>query len=294
MSTPRVEAVDDRVSLLGEGPVWDVRTGTLRWVDIPAGLVHSTDGSSTALPPPVAAVLPTSAGWAVVRADRIEDLATGATLARIPLGAADRCNDAKTDPTGRIWVGTMVSGEPDGRGALFRLDEDLTVRQVIAGATISNGLGWSPDGSRMYWIDTPTRRIELLDPALAIGAAPASALGATIARRTFAEVSAPGRPDGLAVDAAGAVWVALFDGSALHRYTPDGRLATVLPLPVSHPTSCAFGGPDLRTLYITTASRPPGATGATAGRLHAVRVPVPGLPPTEARIPRSRAFPAAE
>ena len=275
--------VDDRVSGLGEGPVWDVRTNSLRWVDIRAGLVHHSDGSSRQLPPPASAILPATDGWAAVLRDRVVRL-DGPGEAAVPLGRAERCNDAKADPAGRIWVGTMAGDEHPGRGALLRLDGS-TATEVIGGASIANGLGWSPDARLMYWIDTPTGRIDVLDYDLADG----SVRG----RRPFASVTGGGWPDGLAVDDEGALWVALWGGGALHRYTPDGRLDTVLPIGVASPTSCAFGGDDLRTLYITTAHHPDehGEFAPDAGRLHAVRVPVPGPPPTPAVLPAA-AFPA--
>ncbi|MFC9331460.1 SMP-30/gluconolactonase/LRE family protein [Kitasatospora sp. NPDC057015] len=283
---PAPVPVDDRVSDLGEGPVWDVRTNSLRWVDIPAGVVHDTDGGSHRLPPPASAILPTADGWAAVLRDRVVRL-DGPAVAEVPLGGAERCNDAKADPAGRLWVGTMSGDERPGRAALLRVDGAVAT-EVISGATIANGLGWSPDARRMYWIDTPTRRIDVLDYDLADG----SVRG----RRPFAEVDpAAGWPDGLAVDAEGALWVALWGGSALHRYTPDGRLDTVLPIGVACPTSCAFGGEDLRTLFITTAHRPDekGEFAPDAGRLHAVRVPVPGPPPTMAVLPAGPALPGA-
>ncbi|GGV14767.1 calcium-binding protein [Kitasatospora herbaricolor] len=282
---PAPTPVDDRVSGLGEGPVWDVRTNSLRWVDIPAGVVHHSDGSSRQLPPPASAILPTVDGWAAVLRDRVVEL-DGQAVAAVPLGAAERCNDAKADPAGRVWVGTMSGDERPGGAALLRLDGAVAT-EVISGATIANGLGWSPDARRMYWIDTPTRRIDVLDYDLADG----SVRG----RRPFVAVDPDaGWPDGLAVDAEGALWVALWGGSALHRYTPDGRLDTVLPIGAACPTSCAFGGEDLRTLYITTAHRPDeqGRFAPDAGKLHAVRVPVPGPPPTPAVLPWGAGLPA--
>ncbi|MFJ9516773.1 SMP-30/gluconolactonase/LRE family protein [Kitasatospora sp. NPDC101801] len=267
-----MKPIDDRVSELGEGPVWDVRTESLRWVDIPGGLVHDSDGSSQQLPAPVTAVLPTTTGWATVRQDRVEQ---GGHVVPVPLGAADRCNDAKTDPAGRIWVGTMARGEVTRRAGLFRIDGE-SVSEQVGGASISNGLGWSPDGRLMYWADTPTGRIDVFDFD------PAD--GSIRGRRRFAATELP---DGLTVDAEGAVWVARWGSGVLHRYTPDGTLDTVLPVGVSHPTSCAFGGPDLRTLYVTTARKPTadGQFSRHGGQLHATRLPVPGLPATPAVFP---------
>ncbi|HYU40590.1 MAG TPA: SMP-30/gluconolactonase/LRE family protein, partial [Vicinamibacteria bacterium] len=126
---------------------------------------------------------------------------------------------------------------------------DLTVHTMLTGVSISNGLDWSLDGRRMYYVDSPTRRIDVFDFELATG---------SIAnRRTFASVPADaGVPDGLTVDAAGFVWLALWGGAALRRYAPDGTLERVVPLPVTHPTSCAFGGAGLDELYVTSARRP--------------------------------------
>jgi sugar lactone lactonase YvrE len=143
----------------------------------------------------------------------------------------------------------MALDERPGAGALYRLDPDLTVHTMLTGVTISNGLDWSLDGRRMYYVDSPTRRIDTFDFDMATG---------SIAnRRTFVEVPADaGVPDGLTVDAAGFVWLALWGGAALRRYAPDGTLERVVPLPVTHPTSCAFGGAALDELYVTSARRP--------------------------------------
>jgi sugar lactone lactonase YvrE len=160
----------------------------------------------------------------------------------------NRMNDGACDPAGRFWAGTMAIDERPRAGALYRLDPDLTVHTMLTGVTISNGIDWSPDGRRMYYVDSPTRRIDVFDfdPKT----------GAIADRRPFVEVPADaGIPDGLTVDAAGFVWLALWGGAALRRYAPDGTLERAVPLPVSHPTSCAFGGPALDELYVTSARR---------------------------------------
>jgi sugar lactone lactonase YvrE len=130
-------------------------------------------------------------------------------------------------------------------GALYRLDPDLNLTRLIDETTISNGLGWSPDGGTMYYVDTPTRRIDAFDYDLASGA--------ISNRRPFVEIDGEGRGDGLCVDVEGAVWVALWPGWSVRRYLPDGTLDAIIPLPVAEVSSCVFGGPSLDTLYITSA-----------------------------------------
>ena len=166
----------------------------------------------------------------------------------VPIDAArtdTRTNDGACDAAGRLWVGTMALDEASPLGGLYRVDADLSVTTVLTGTTISNGLGWSPSGDRFYFIDSPTRRVDVFDfdPET----------GALEDRRRFAAVEVEGAvPDGLAVDAEGGVWVALHGGWGLHRYAPDGELAAVVDLPVARITSCCFGGADLRDLYVTT------------------------------------------
>jgi sugar lactone lactonase YvrE len=158
----------------------------------------------------------------------------------------NRMNDGACDAAGRFWAGTMAIDERPGAGALYRFDPDLTVHTMLTGVSISNGIDWSLDHRLMYYVDSPTHRIDVFDfdPAA----------GAIANRRTFTSVPEDaGFPDGLTVDAAGFVWVALWGGGALHRYDPDGALERAVPLPVTHPTSCAFGGPALDELYVTSA-----------------------------------------
>jgi sugar lactone lactonase YvrE len=293
------EPVGDVIAELGEGPYWDAASGTLLWVDIPAGTVHATGPSTgvtatACLGAPVSAALPAEGGGLLVaRRNRLVVCArpgsagpgpgTERVVAEVPMEAGLRFNDAACDPRGRVWVGSMHIGCTLAAGTLYRLDPGGVLTGVIAGVTISNGLGWSPSGSRMYYVDTPTRRIDVLDYDIETGA--------VSGRRMFADLTgADGRPDGLTVDAEGCVWVALPRGGALHRYGPDGRLDTVLPLPVSRPTSCTFGGPDLADLYVTTASAPlTGAERASqplAGRLLRLRPGATGISPVPlARLP---------
>ena len=159
-------------------------------------------------------------------------------LAQPEAGRTDvRMNDGICDPQGRFWAGTMAYDETPGAGRLYRLELDGRCTLVLDGLTISNGMGWSPDGTTMYLADSGAGDVDAFD---------FDPPGGTLdQRRTFAHVSVPGAaPDGLTVDSNGDVWVALWNGGAVARYAPDGALRETLPVPVDRPTSCAFGGPD--------------------------------------------------
>ncbi len=253
-----MECVLDAKAELGEGPVWDPVAACLYFVDITAGLVHRYDPetrSSRALPAGtmVGAVALTGAGdlLLAVRDGFIRlDPVTGLTrrIADVEADRPDqRMNDGKCDPCGRFWAGTMAFDERPGGGALYRLDTDGRVQTMLEHVTISNGIDWSDGGRLMYYVDTPTGSIDVFDFDVATG---------SIAnRRSVARVEAgAGWPDGLTLDAEGCLWVALWAGGAIRRYSPDGALDRVVPVPVSHPTSCTFGGADFGDLYITSAS----------------------------------------
>jgi sugar lactone lactonase YvrE len=157
-----------------------------------------------------------------------------------------RMNDGNCDSAGRLWAGTMGLNEEPGAGALYRLDPDLTVTCVLDRVGESNGIDWSPDDRLMYYVDSLERRVDAFDFDLASGA--------IANRRPFAVID-EGEivPDGLTVDADGGVWVALWGGSQLREFAPDGSLARVVTLPTRQITSCAFGGPELEDLYVTSA-----------------------------------------
>ncbi|MFD5846345.1 SMP-30/gluconolactonase/LRE family protein [Streptomyces chartreusis] len=237
---------------LGEGPTWDAWSGRLLWIDILGARIHTFDPVSgrrtvRTTPQHVGAVKPRAGGGLVL------NLRDGVGL----LDADDsfrwlhhepvpgrRANDAAVAPDGSLWAGTMRYDEAPGGGSLSRFTGDGSVDLVLDDVAVSNGTGWSPDGSLMYYIDSPTRRIDVLDHAD----------GRVGDRRPFVEIEdGAGFPDGLTVDADGCVWVALWDGSAVRRYTPAGELDRVIELPVPRVTACAFAGPDLTDLYITTA-----------------------------------------
>lgn len=238
---------------LAEGPVW---TGaSLWWVDIEAGRVHHTDpitgdDEMVEVGEPVGAVIPRAGGGAVLGVrDGVAFLsADGVEERRILIEADDdesRMNDARCDPAGRLFTGTMT--HQHRRSALYRVDPDGTVTTVFTGLGISNGLGWSPDGRRMYFIDTPTLRVDAMTYDRAT---------ATVGERhPLIEVAdGEGFPDGMTVDADGCLWVAFWDGGCVRRYDPEGSLLRTVELPVDRVTSCTFGGPDLDRLFVTTAS----------------------------------------
>ncbi len=277
MAIPQLSQLPVPRATLGEGPCWEPVEGALYWTDIPAHQVHrlAADGSHTAwdIGQPVGAIAPRAAGGLVLAAKDgfwVLDPATGhlALLACVePDVPGNRMNDGACDRAGRFFAGTMAEDESPGAGALYRLDPDHEVTRVLGGVSVSNGIGWSPDESRMYYVDSLTHRVDVFDYDAASGA-----IGN---RHVFASVGGDGVvPDGLAVDAGGCVWVALWGGAALLRYGPDGHLGQALEIPAAHVTSCAFGGPDLGTLYITTAAGP----GACGGALFACQAGTPGLP----------------
>lgn len=256
-ATGEAELVLDARAELGEGPVWDAVARCLYFVDILRGDVHRFDPAARTVrthhvDQPVGAVVPAARGGLVLAVRdgfaRL-DLDTGAVraIADVEADRPDlRMNDGKCDAAGRFWAGTMALDERPGAGSLYRLDPDGRVHTMLRDVGISNGLGWSADGRLMYYVDTLTQRIDRFDVD------PAS--GSITNRRAFVRIPAGhGAPDGLTVDADECVWVALWGGGVVHRYRPDGRLDTVIRVPATHPTSCAFGGADLRDLYITTA-----------------------------------------
>ncbi|MFE5966755.1 SMP-30/gluconolactonase/LRE family protein [Streptomyces sp. NPDC056463] len=266
-------------SALGEGPTWDATTGRLIWVDILGSRVHTyapATGRRTVMATEqhVGAAKPCADGGLVVNLrdgiGRYDAEGAFSWLLRDPVPGR-RGNDAAVAPDGALWAGTMRYDEAPGGGNLVRLAPDGAAHEALSGVTVSNGIGWSPDGSLMYYVDSPTRRIDVCPT------------GADLAthRRPFVTVEpGAGYPDGLTVDADGCVWVALWDGARLHRYTPRGDLDRVVPLPVARPTACAFGGADLRDLYITTARTGAPHAHPSAGSLLVLRNAGHGLPGT--------------
>ena len=240
---------------LGEGPTWDSATQRLLWVDILVREVHRLDpvtGGDVVLRTPqhVGAAKPRAGGGLVVNLrDGVGLYAPDGELTWLARWPREGCrgNDAAVDAQGRLWAGTMRYDEAAGGGRLHRVDADGHVVDVLDEVTVSNGIGWSPDGRLMYYVDSPTRRIDVFDVD--------ADTGLVAGRRPFVALDPDivGWPDGLCVDAAGCVWLALWEGGGVHRYTPAGVLDRVVELPVTHATACAFGGARLTDLYITTA-----------------------------------------
>ncbi|BDY28797.1 SMP-30/gluconolactonase/LRE family protein [Mycolicibacterium mageritense] len=242
---------------LGEHPLWDVRRQRLFWTDCAAGTVHCTDLSHDTVvwsapdgAPVGVALLRACGGLAIATRAHVVLLDNDGRADRAPLElpidtAAVRFNDGSCDPVGRLLVGT-TGGNVDGLGELFSVDADGRVCRLLGDLTEANGIGWSPDGRSMYFVDSGRPVMYVFDYDVGSGR-----LGEC---KEFARIDPElGYLDGLTVDEAGNVWVAIWDGGRLHRYAPDGQLRDVIDVPVSRPTCPAFGGGDLRTLYVTTA-----------------------------------------
>lgn len=285
------ECVVDSRDILGEVPLWSAKDESLYWIDVRRPTLQAyrpSDGSVRSWPLPEAVgsyCLRASGGMILAMKSGLFafDLETR-KLERVvdpePQFPDNRLNDGKCDRQGRFWVGSMNDGDRLPTGTLYAIDADWQCRPTLSGLTIPNSLAWSPDGRTMFFSDTPTLRIMAYDYD------PDS--GTAADERLFADLSAhPGRPDGSTVDADGCLWNAEVRGSRVVRYTPDGRLDRIVSLPVSGVTSCAFGGTDMRTLYITTArqrlSEAELATEPLAGALFAVDVGVGGVPETPFR-----------
>jgi len=260
---------------LAEGPRWDAAARRLLWVDIEGCELHVLENGedrAIGLDAMVGAAAPTSSGAVLVAlADRLAllDLADESvrTLVRLPHGPALRSNDGACDAAGRFWIGTMALDETPGAGALYRYDASL--ERVLDEVTLSNGIGWTRDATRMYYIDSPVQRVDLFDFELASGRVDN--------RRPFVSIDeSDGIPDGLTVDDEGGVWVALYGGSCVHRYDESGHLDAVLEVPAKNVTSCCFGDGDGSSLFVTTAApdgnvyvTQPGVSGPPAHVFHA-------------------------
>jgi sugar lactone lactonase YvrE len=253
------ERITDRIVGHGEGPCWSPTWGGLRFVDLNEGDIVTLDASGATsrrhYGDVVAITRPRVGGGAVVAVERgiVLEAPDGELTALPELWGPRvrmRMNEGGCDPDGRFYAGSMAYDQADGAGtgraAVFRLDADGTTSVVLDEVTISNGLGWSPDGTLAYYNDTPTGRTDVFDYTRD---------GGLTNRRPFAQVndeSGRNNPDGLTVDAEGGVWTALFGGSAVRRYAPDGTLDAVVEVGARQVTACTFGGEDYSELFITT------------------------------------------
>jgi sugar lactone lactonase YvrE len=275
--TYRYEVAVQAGAALGEGPTWDAERGRLIWVDILGGRVHTYEPGSgrrsvRVTEQHVGAAKPRAGGGLVLNlrdgVGLVDPDGTFRWLHHEPVPGR-RGNDAAVAPDGSLWAGTMRYDEVPGGGTLSRITGDGSVETVLDHVAVSNGTGWSPDGRLLYYVDSPTREVDVFHHVD----------GRAVDRRRFAQIEeGAGFPDGLTVDADGCVWVALWDGGAVRRYTPDGELDRVIELPTPRVTACAFGGPDLTDLYITTARVGRTAPHPVAGSLLVVPGAGKGLP----------------
>jgi sugar lactone lactonase YvrE len=278
----RAEQVSEPIAYHGEGPVWSDRWGGLRWVDMLAGDVLSLQPDGTVgrrhVGSVAAALRPRRGGGAVIGVERgfalEEPDGTLTTLPELWTDTGVRMNEGGCDPDGRFYCGSMAYDRTPGGGALYRLDPDGRTRVVLEHVTISNGLDWSPDGSRAYYNDTDTLRVDVFDYSRDEG---------LVNRRALVQLqTGEGRPDGLTVDAEGSLWVALNHSGTVRRYTPEGAVDAVVEVGPRQVTACTFGGERLDQLYMTT-SREHLAPGEDplAGSLFLAEVGVRGLPVRE-------------
>ncbi|MEP7208843.1 MAG: SMP-30/gluconolactonase/LRE family protein [Casimicrobiaceae bacterium] len=282
--SPLTCVLDARASL-GEGPVWSLVEQVLYWVDINAPSLNRFDpatGVNHAMPMPESIgcfALRRSGGFVAALRSGIWLLDRAGTLERKVADApydpaTHRFNDGRCDPQGRFWAGSMNEHQPGATASLVRMDADGRLTEVVRGLSTSNGLAWSPDGRTLYHADTPTQTVRAyaFDPRT----------GEIGEGRPFMRFTAPGdRPDGAAVDSEGCYWIALYRGGAVVRLSPTGEVVARHPLPASCPTMCAFGGPALTTLYVTSARQrltdADLAREPRAGGLFSMVVDVPGL-----------------
>ncbi|WP_173923942.1 SMP-30/gluconolactonase/LRE family protein [Agromyces sp. Marseille-P2726] len=262
----------------GEGPVWFPGWGGLRFVDMLAGDIMTlmVDGTlqRTHVASVAAAVRPRQGGGAVIGVERgfalEEPDGTVSTLPEVWSDPGIRMNEGGCDPDGRFYCGSMAYDQAPGAASVYRLDPDGSVVTVLERVTVSNGLEWSPDGTRAYYNDTATSAIAVFDYDREAG---------FTNRRVFAELPDDGRPDGLTVDAEGGVWTAVSNGSAVYRYSSTGALEERLTVPASKVTACTFGGDALDRLFITTSQENVDTSDdPLAGSLFFADVGVRGMP----------------
>ena len=249
-----VDVVIDMHARLGEGPLWDHRAGVVAWADILAGLVHLTEpvtGVTTSIPAGTEVgalalngddgyLLAIRSGFATLEGTRVEP------LNEVFAAGGQRMNDGALDPVGRFVAGS-ITNDRSATGALYVRDIDGTVRTLFGGVTVSNGLAWSATGDRLYYVDSALQGIDVMDYDVEEGVV-------SDRRRLVSIPEADGTPDGMTIDAEGCLWLAFWGGAAVRRYSPAGELIGEVELPVSRITSCAFGGPNLDRLFITSAA----------------------------------------
>lgn len=281
-----IKPVLDIKARLGEGPIWNHELKQLYWIDIEGRQLHvytpeADSLRSYATQERIGTVVPMEGGDALVALQNgihSIDLASGElTLLVNPLDTLPdiRFNDGKCDPAGRFWVGTMHLEARKGAASLYVMEHDHSIRKVLDDITISNGILWSPDHTNMYYIDTPTRQVRAFEYDIATGEISSPKIAITVPEEL-------GMPDGMTIDEEGMLWIGLWGGSAVARFNPEtGEFIQKIEVPALNVTACAFGGDNLETLYITTASigmnEEEQEKYPLAGRLFAVRPGVKGV-----------------
>lgn len=247
---------------LGEGVCWDARRGELCWVDVHRGLLHTAAVTAAGVGPvdvldiggPLTAVFPLpdpADGWLVGHGQGLAALRRTGELR--PLAEPEqrrpghtRVNDGACDARGRLWLGSMEYAGGDDRGRLYRVDLDGRLTVAAAPTTVSNGIGWSPDGATMYFVDS--------GPGTVTAYAYDADTGELNDPRVLVQIAEEGAvPDGMCVDDEGCLWVAIWGGGQVRRYAPDGELLARVDVPAQRPSCCALGGPDRNVLYVTSA-----------------------------------------
>lgn len=287
LTSSAIRCVCEAGNILGEAPIWCEETGRLWWTDVHAATLHSLDpstGEHAAYPlqgKHLGSFCKAPGGTFLIALDNglcEFHPATGRVIPRIevePESLGTRLNDAKCDRKGRFWIGSMDLEIKEPLGAFYRVDPDMSVHRIFDDVLTPNSIAFSPEDDRLYFSDTRRHKIWTFDLD--------AESGEIFNRRIFADLSGyGGRPDGSTVDCEGFLWNAEFAFGRIVRYAPDGRRDRIIELPVTEPTSITFGGPDHRTLYITTArlflSEDELAGQPLAGHLLAMEVGVAGLP----------------
>lgn len=257
-SGSRVELVIDSKSDLGEGAIWNYKTGELVWINITSKILNfykpaTGNNKEMFTGQMIGTVVPTHSGDVLVALQngiyRLNPQTGTKKLLADPEAdkANNRFNDGKCDPAGRFWAGTMSLKGEKNAGALYRFDPDSTIHKMIENVSISNGIVWSADKTKMYYIDTPTQKIMCYDYNNETGEISNPRVAVNVDDKM-------GHPDGMTIDEDDNLWVALWGGSAVACWSPEtGKLLQTINVPAKNVTSCAFGGKDLNTLYITTA-----------------------------------------
>ncbi|HEY4654146.1 MAG TPA: SMP-30/gluconolactonase/LRE family protein [Cyclobacteriaceae bacterium] len=250
---------------LGEGAIWNQRTSELWWVDIEQGIFYTYNPEtgveqSFAMDQRIGTVVPSKNGNAIVALqDGIYEYNLVTRTKALIVSPEDpargnRFNDGKCDSLGRLWAGTLNLEDKEGVAALYRIESSGKASRMLSNVSCSNGICWSHDNKTMYYIDTPTGMVQAFDFDLSEGTISNGRIAIRIPREM-------GLPDGMTIDARGMLWIALWNGSCVTQWEPgSGRLLSRISVPAFNVTSCAFGGKDLDTLYITSASvdTPPG------------------------------------